>query len=381
MPTPTLREAAPWAMQEMIEAEPELARTVLGQSDDAGALAHLVRSAAAADERVTVTGCGSSEHAALAVAALLDEALAGAGFPRGTVVSRQAFEAALEPWAAWLLIGVSHEGETAATLAALTAGRGQGSRTVLLTANPDGPLAAEADVVFRTPLVDRSWCHTVGYLSPLLAGAATAAAIAGRNLDAPAFADFLAEALDLRGAAAEVAAGLAGARSFVAVGSGIDAVAARELALKIEEGVRLPAVARDTETELHGHLVSAAPTTALIAVVADPRSGPVRAERATQLLRVARRLGMPTAAIVSASADAMVPADATSAGRLVLPQSPGATQSGPIALAAAALGSAVALQLLTLALLTQEGRNPDLIGRENTDQREAAAIASESFPI
>ncbi len=28
-----------------------------------------------------------------------------------------------------------------------------------------------------TPLVDRSWCHTVGYVSPLLAGAAIAAGL------------------------------------------------------------------------------------------------------------------------------------------------------------------------------------------------------------
>jgi fructoselysine-6-P-deglycase FrlB-like protein len=368
-------------MQDMIEAEPDLVRRMLGDTRAARDLAHLVRAAAAADERVGLTGCGTSEHAALGAAALLDEALAGSGFPRGTVVSRQAFEAALEPWPAWLLIGISHEGETAATVAALTAARSAGSRTALITANPDGPAAAEADVVIETPLLDRSWCHTVGYCSPLIVGAAAAAAIAGAELDAAAFSAFLSAALGLRGAADEVAAALAGTRAFISVGSGIDAVAARELALKIEEGVRLPAVARDTETELHGHLVSAAETTALIAVIADPRMTGPRAERATQLLRAARRLGMPTAAIVSADADGLVPADATSGGRLVLPPPPYAAQSGPAALAAVALGSAVALQLLTLALLTQEGRNPDLIGRENADQREAAAIASGSFPI
>ena len=66
-----------------------------------------------------------------------------------------------------MLIGVSHEAGTEATLAALRAAEGRGARTVLITAlperAPDGPL------VVPTPLRDRSWCHTVGYFSPLLA--------------------------------------------------------------------------------------------------------------------------------------------------------------------------------------------------------------------
>ena len=88
---------------------------------------------------------------------------------------------------------------------------------------------------------------------------------------------------------------------------------------------------------------------------------------------------MPTTAIVSADAQELVPAEATSAGRIVLPPLSGGDPVTCLAEASAVTG--VALQLLTLALLTLHNRNPDLIGRENVDQRESAAIASASFPL
>ena len=366
-------------MQEMIEAEPALAEAILGDGRVTGALAAAMSQAVRNGGRVAITGCGTSEHAAMAVATILAEALARRGVPRGSVVARQAFEAALEPWPQSLLIGISHEGETAATVAALRAARAAGSKTALVTANAAGPAAALVDAKVITPLLDRSWCHTVGYLSPLLAGAAVATSLSGSPLDARRLADILAAMLDQRGLVQGVATSLAGARSFLVVGSGIDYVAARELALKVDEGVRLPGAARDTETELHGHLASATVSTALIAIVADPRSTRPRAERATQLLLAARRLGMPTTAILGADAQEFVPAEATSAGRIVLPPLSGGDPVTGLAEASAATG--VALQLLALALLTLHDRNPDLIGREIADQRESAAIASASFPL
>ena len=366
-------------MQEMIEAEPELARSILQDARATGALAAEVAEAVRGSGRVAITGCGTSEHAAMAVAVILGEALAQRGVGRGTVVARQAFEAALEPWPAGLLIGISHEAETKATIAALRVAREAGTRTALITANDGGPAASLIDARVITPLLDRSWCHTVGYLSPLLAGAAVAASLSGSPLDAGRVSTILGQVLAERAALDPVAAALGSAQGFVVVGSGIDHVAARELALKIEEGVRLPAVARDTETELHGHLGSAVPGTALIAVVADPRAAGPRAARAVQLLMAARRLGMPTAAIVSDAAVSLVPAEATSAGRIVVP----ALSGGDFvtAVAEAAVSTGIALQLLTLALVMLHGHNPDLIGRENADQREAAEIAGASFPI
>ena len=243
------------------------------------------------------------------MAALLVDALGAAGRPTVAVRARQAFEAALEPGTDDVLIAVSHEGETAATLAALS--HGVAGLRVAITANPDGPIPAAADAVLATPLIDRSWCHTVGYVSPIATGLRLAAALSGSEPDGAAVGRSLASVLALRPGIEQAAHALASARSFVVCGSGLDAISARELALKIEEGVRLPAVARETETELHGHLVSASTLTALIAIITDPRAGAARAARADQVLRAGRRLGMPTLAIVSAEADAVISADAT----------------------------------------------------------------------
>src|SRR3954453_18755821 len=146
--TPELRPGPPWAMEEMILDEPGIVAPILASPAIAEAAA-LVRTAG---EPLVLTGCGTSEHAAMAGAALLGGR------------SRDAFEASLDPQKGGVLIAVSHEGETAATLAALDAAD---AAKVLVTACPER--ARGVDLVVATPLRDRSWCHTVGYLSPLLA--------------------------------------------------------------------------------------------------------------------------------------------------------------------------------------------------------------------
>jgi len=377
LPIPELRSGPPWVMEEMIAAEPGLAELIRGQAAVAGAIADAARRALEDGAAVVVTGCGTSEHAAMAVAALLDTAAVRQGIRPGAVVARQAFEAALEPWPRGLAVGISHEGETPATVAALAAARSHGAATALVTANPTGPAAAAADHVLATPLLDRSWCHTVGYVSPMLAGAGIAAAFDDRKVDEPALAAHLRAVLGLAQAAESVAGKLWGVDRLVVCGSGIDGVSARELALKIEEGVQLPAVARDLETELHGHLVSADSHCGLIVIVTEPREQGPRAARSEQLLLTARRQGMPTSAIVAGGADEAWDAGATSAGRLVMPAA--GPQVDP--LLAALAGGAIALQLLTVGLVHQAGTNPDRIRREEDTYREAADIASASFPI
>ena len=81
-------------------------------------------------------------------------------------------------------------------------------------------------------------------------------------------------------AAAEAMAGaLAGTDRILTVGSGVDRIAVRELALKIEEGAQLPAAMRDLETMLHGHLAGTDERTGLVLVLADP-TDPGRPNRA-----------------------------------------------------------------------------------------------------
>src|SRR5918993_2494744 len=167
LPMPRVRPGPPWAMAEMIAAEPALAMRVgrrLLEDGSAEALADAVRAAARTGGPLLVTGCGTSEHAALATAAILGDARRAAGMAGPAPASVQAFELALDPPSRGLVVGISHEGGTAATIAALEAARAGGARTALITASQGAPAAAAADVVIATRELDTSWCHTVGYV-------------------------------------------------------------------------------------------------------------------------------------------------------------------------------------------------------------------------
>ena len=153
----------------------------------------------------------------------------------------------------------------------------------------------------------------------MLAGALIAADLRGEALDGAAVEAYLRRCLGLGAQAAAVAGALSGIDRLVVCGSGVDRGSARELALKVEEGLHLPAVGRDLETELHGHMVSADASCGLVVIATEPRRSPERLARAGQFLQAARRLGMPTAAIVSADVADAWPAESTSGGRLVLP--------------------------------------------------------------
>lgn len=355
-------------------AEPGLAEPIWAQSEAATRVADAVSAALAAGEPVAVVGCGTSEHAAMAVAALIREALVDrrrAGWP---VAARQAAEAALDPWPG-LCLAVSHEGGTRATLAALEAARATGAATALITADPASPCARAAALSLVTPLVDRAWCHTVGYLSPILAGACIAAALSGSGLGWEPLRRHLEESAAAAAAqAAPLALALGGGGLLECAGGGADAISARELALKIEEAVHRPAVGRDLETVLHGHLVARDPGTRLV-VFATDGALERRLERAAQLLAAATRIGQPSVAIVREDAPFDF-AGGRPAGQMRLPR--GAHLP---AVLASLTGSALALQHLTLALAAAAGTNPDLIRREQAPYREAAELAEASPAI
>jgi len=165
-----------------------------------------------------------------------------------------------------------------------------------------------------------------------------------------------------------VAASLVGSDRVVVAGSGGDHVTARELALKIEEGARLPSEAHDLETVLHGHLAAATRWTGLIVVMTEADAGALLRERAVRVLTAARALGVPAAAILADSTASDLPDEMTPAGRIVLPH------TGRVGgVAGSLLASAVALQVLTERLARARGVNPDTLGRE--DPAQAAAHA------
>src|SRR5688572_16364567 len=75
---PRFRSRPPYVMTEMIAAEPALAQRLvrrLREQDATERLADAIKRAATKNRPVLLTGCGTSEHAAMAVAELLTEAL------------------------------------------------------------------------------------------------------------------------------------------------------------------------------------------------------------------------------------------------------------------------------------------------------------------
>ncbi len=307
-----------------------------------------------------LTGCGTSEHAALAAAEILREAARAADLPNAQVSSEQAFELSLAPPTRGLVIGISHEGGTTATNAALKAAGEAGRSTAVITVSRRSPAGALAGIIVETEELDQGWCHTVGYLSPIVAAASVGAHLSGRSLDASAVEGLLAAGTRDENDAERIAAALANASTLLVIASGADRPAGRELVLKVEEASWLPSAYRDLETFLHGHLPATDATTGLVLILADREHREERIARARQALAAARVLGQRAAAIVSADVDAAIDRDLTPAGRLVVQEAQGLP--GPVA---ALIGSATPLQLLTERLARARGTNPDPIRRDD----------------
>lgn len=360
---PSRRDGPPYHMTDMIEAEPALAGRLLRRDPDASGAASLaaaVREAAEAGEAVVVAGCGTSEHAAQGAAEILREALRAAGFNAAVVTSEQALELSLDPVPRGLVIGISHEGGTGATNRALAASRAAGARTALITASRRSPGGAVAEIVAETHELDQSWCHTVGYLSPLLMAAQVGALVSGRALDVDLVTDLLAAGAHDAAESDRIAADLGSASHLLVIASGVDRPAGRELVLKIEEASWLPSAYRDLETFLHGHLPATGPETGLVLVLSDRTGRPERVARAGQALAAARVVGVRTAAILADELDRVIEPDLTSAGRLLVPDSP--ALPAPVA---ALVGTATPLQFLTERIARVRGTNPDPIRRDD----------------
>ena len=364
---PELRHAPPWVMEEMILAQPSLVESILGaDGPDLAALRDTVLASARAGAPVVVTGCGTSEHGALAVAELLSDAFRRKGIS-SRAEARQALDAALDPRAGGVCIAISHEGATRATQLALDAARANGASTVIVTACGDAACVASADRAFVTPTHDDSWCHTLAYTSAILAGAN----IAGRALDAEGMVSArraIETTIERRGDFAVAAAHLNRAGRIVTAGLGIDQIGSGELALKIAEGARVPTTAYHLETLLHGHLAGCdAETTSLVLLGLDPRLGARRDRRLALVAQAAQVIGITTVAIAPGKVLRDLP---RSVHRVVLDPI-----DGPDGLLTALLQGTLAVQLLTLGLVQLVGVNPDLIRREEAAYREAAHAA------
>ena len=375
-PQPSVRKGPPYHMTEMIAAEPFIARRILDRLADphgpAGQLAGAIGQAASAGEPIVVTGCGTSEHAALAMVEILTEAIRAAGMHGGvgSVIAAQAFELALDPPSRGLVIGVSHEGGTGATNRAVAGAAAGGARTAMVTASSRSPGGELAEITVETVELDHSWCHTVGYTSPMIAATAIGAHLSAQPVAAEDIVALLASGTRDEAGAEAIAARLADARTFLVIASGADRPAARELAIKVEEASWLPTTMRDLETFLHGHLPATDESTGLLLILSDRDARADRLSRAREALAAARVLGLRTAAILARDLDDEIEPSLTPAGRLLVEEAP--TLPAPVA---ALLGTATPLQLLTERIARARGTNPDAIRRDDARYREAAAAA------
>ncbi len=202
--------------------------------------------------RVAAVGCGTSFHAAQTSGNGVD-----------------ALEAVLSPPDADVLVLVSHEGETALTLEAARAFSGI---RWLVTAKPDGPIAALCDeVVIATPAVEESYCHTVSYTCAV----ATLAALRGDDVG------WLPDAVAERLLAERLP--VSDHRRFLIAGAGRDWPTAQEAALKLREGVYAAAEAHLLEELLHGHLAAIDETVRCFVLEGEGRAATRAAEAAAAL--------------------------------------------------------------------------------------------------
>jgi fructoselysine-6-P-deglycase FrlB-like protein len=372
---PALRSDPPYIMAEAMAREPELVERVAAASISSGRaarVAELLRGASSREPAwpASVAGCGSSEHAAIAIADALAESWRCAGLPGPGPVARQSLEAAEDPWPG-IIVAISHEGASWATLRAIRAARSRGASVALITGAANSPAAALADAVVCTGDVDPSWCHTIGYLAPIAAGATVGAELARSGIDPAELRRLVEAGLEAARDAAAIARGLAGVREVVVVASGADRAAGRELALKLEEAAHVPTAFRELETLLHGHLAAVDVGTGIVLLLTDRTGRPVRVARARQALVALARVGAQGAAILASGVTQALSGDLTPLGRIVVPD----TAALPAAIAAS-VGTAVPLQLIAYHLALEFGTNPDTTRRETTPYRLAAEAVS-----
>jgi glutamine---fructose-6-phosphate transaminase (isomerizing) len=372
---PELRSAPPWVMEDMIEAQvmlPEALSDSLASS--APQLVEMMHAAANAGEPIVVSAVGTSGHSARAVALILNDAMGESAVAAGPAEARESADEALAPRRRGLCIAISHGGLSTSTVRALAAAREAGAKTALVTAADNTPARDLADVVLVTPLRDKSYCHTVGYTSPILAGFYLASAYRQEEFPAAGLGRYLGELLTMRTRSLEIGGELGKVERLISAGSLIDVPTARELALKVAEGAWVPTTMLGVEDTLHGHLVAHDANSALVVVATGGPNADRAAEGAHELLMAARQIGLQTAAILSPDLEGAILSEDVTAGKLVIPH------AALPELVTSLLGGAVALQLLTIGLVHARKTNPDLLRREQAPYREAVAAGRAKQP-
>ncbi|HII41104.1 MAG TPA: SIS domain-containing protein [Thermoplasmata archaeon] len=279
------RSRHPFHMHDMIRGQPGFAEETLARLRDLDGRAFL-----GAPRRILVTGCGTSFHAALLGARLLQEALGtrtivhavhAYDLLHGTDVPRDA-----------VVLGVSHSGATSTTNQALGLARRSGADTRALCGLPGSPMGEVAEEVLVTGSVhDHSWANTMSYTTQLTAFARLAETLAQEPRElfpggVEAVPRLIRRALGTEPAIRRLAKRVAARDRVTFLGGGLDEVTALEAALKIRETCSFPASGYHVEQFLHGPFLSLDRREALVALRSRQDD-----DRETEILRGVARTG------------------------------------------------------------------------------------------
>jgi len=251
---PDPRSRHPFHMHSMIHAQPAYAEEAIDRVWKSDFGKSLSRS-----HHLVLTGCGTSFHAAMYAAKILQDALG----TRCVVEAIHAYDLAfgpLPPGKATVL-GVSHSGSTPTTNRALARAKRRGLRVLGVCGLPDSSMER---IVDRTLVIgsthDRSWANTMSYTTQLIAFAILAAqqrqgwADAAREITR--LPQVMRKTLETESALKRVARRIARHDKVTFLGAGLDQVTALEAALKIRETCGLTASAYHPEQFLHGPFLS-----------------------------------------------------------------------------------------------------------------------------
>ncbi|MBA2681627.1 MAG: SIS domain-containing protein [Ktedonobacteraceae bacterium] len=199
------------------------------------------------------TGIGTSLHACSVAAFWVSELTLGQVRP--SVIHAHDLALSVPMNARDQVVVVSHRGTKRFPGAALARARSVGAATIAIVGE-DAP-EPQADAVIRTCQGERSGTHTVSYTTALTALGCLVAQLAHSNQGS-----LFTTALESVPAAIEqvlaqdapvvAARRLEGREPVLVAGVGLDAITAREAALKIKEGTYQWAEGMETENALHG---------------------------------------------------------------------------------------------------------------------------------
>ena len=272
-----------------IAEQPEVYERLLG-AERAAAIEVVARQIAERRPRhVVFTARGTSDHAALYAAYLVEIRL---GIPAGLASPSSVTVYGARPdLRDALVVGVSQSGGSSDLVEVVRAARDTGALTLAVTNNPDSPLSGAAELhVDVAAGHERAVAATKTYTAELLAllmlvegirtGSGVLPADERRALD------------ELPGLAAgllddptpsDIAGRYRFAARVVTTGRGYAYPTAREAALKLMETSYLPALAFSGADLLHGPLAMTAPDVPVLAVVGDGPAGAAMREVVTRL--------------------------------------------------------------------------------------------------